>query len=47
LSLPSFPYLTVYQVSVNAVKILAVFHTARDLAGALDERKDELRRKPS
>ena len=47
LSLPSLPYLIVYQVTVNAVTILAVFHTARDLARALAERTEELRRKPS
>lgn len=38
LSVPNLPYLIVYEVSANAVTILAVFHTARDLAQALCER---------
>ena len=38
LSVPNLPYLIVYEVSANAVTILAVFHTSRDLAQALRER---------
>lgn len=32
------PYLIVYQVAVNAVTVIAVFHGARDLARALAKR---------
>lgn len=39
----SLPYLIVYDVTANRVTILAVFHTARDLAKALTERKGELK----
>ena len=38
LSVPGLPYLIVYEASAEAVTILAVFHTARDLAQALRER---------
>ncbi len=38
LSVPSLPYLIVYEVGANAVTILAVFHTSRDLARALRDR---------
>lgn len=38
LSVPSLPYLIVYTVGTEDVTILAVFHTSRDLAGALRER---------
>ena len=38
LSLSGLPYLIVYEVSAEAVTILAVFHTSRDLARALRER---------
>lgn len=38
LSLPDLPYLIVYEVRTDAVTILAVFHTSRDLAGALRDR---------
>lgn len=38
LSIPNLPYLIVYEVSVEMVTILAVFHTARDLSQALRER---------
>ena len=38
LSVPNLPYLIVYEVGANAVTILAVFHTSRDLAQALRER---------
>ncbi|MEN6534281.1 MAG: type II toxin-antitoxin system RelE/ParE family toxin [Bryobacteraceae bacterium] len=34
------PYLIVYRVGPEAVTILAVFHTARDLAKALRERME-------
>ena len=47
LSIPSLPYLLVYEVDPDTVTILAVFHTARDLAQALRDRADELRRKTS
>ena len=40
-SLPSLPYMMVYQVGTEAVTILAVFHTSRDLARALIERQSE------
>jgi toxin ParE1/3/4 len=35
----SLPYLIVYEVSAEVVTVLAVFHTSRDLARALIERK--------
>lgn len=38
LSVSGLPYLIVYEVGGEAVTILAVFHTARDLAQALRER---------
>ena len=41
LSVPGQPYLIVYEASSEAVTILAVFHTARDLARALQERMKE------
>ena len=34
------PYLIVYEVNVEAVTILAVFHTARNLAAALRDRME-------
>lgn len=40
----SLPFLIVYEVGADFVTILAVFHTARDLARALAERKSELKR---
>ena len=39
LPLPSLPYLLVYRVEVDTVTILAVFHSARDLNRALQERR--------
>ena len=42
-SVSSLPYLIVYEVGADVVTILAVFHTARDLARALAERKSELK----
>ena len=38
LSVSGLPYLIVYEVSSEAVTILAVFHTSRDLARALRDR---------
>lgn len=38
LSVSGLPYLIVYEVGAEAVTILAVFHTVRDLAQALRER---------
>ncbi|RCW77730.1 type II toxin-antitoxin system RelE/ParE family toxin [Paracoccus lutimaris] len=38
LSVPDLPYLIVYEISAEAVTILAVFHTSRDLVRALRER---------
>lgn len=38
LSVSGLPYLIVYEVSDEAVTILAVFHTSRDLAQAMRER---------
>jgi toxin ParE1/3/4 len=40
----SLPYLVVYEVGSEAVTILAVFHTARHLAQALTERRNEIKR---
>ena len=34
-SVPSLPYLIVYEVGAESLTILAVFHTARDLARTL------------
>ncbi|WP_445679695.1 type II toxin-antitoxin system RelE/ParE family toxin [Radicibacter daui] len=41
---PDLPYLVVYQAIEDTVTVLAVFHGARDLAKALDERRQELKR---
>lgn len=41
LSVPGLPYLLVYAVDTEAVTILAVFHTARDLVRALHGRMRE------
>src|SRR6185437_8688420 len=38
LSLPSLSYVMVYEIGTEAVTILAVFHTARDLRRALADR---------
>lgn len=40
----SLPYMIVYEVGAEVVTILAVFHTSRDLARALAERRSELKR---
>ena len=37
------PYLVVYEVTADILTILAIFHTARDLARALAERQDEMK----
>lgn len=39
MSVSGLPYLIVYEVIADAVTILAVFHTARDLVQALRERR--------
>ena len=39
LSVVSLPYVIVYEVSVDTVTILAVFHGARDLGRALRDRR--------
>ena len=38
LSITDLPYLIVYEVDAEVVTILAVFHTSRDLARALQDR---------
>jgi len=38
LSISGLPYLVVYEVSIEAVTIVAIFHTARNLAQALKNR---------
>lgn len=38
LSVTGLPYIVVYEVSAEAVTVLAVFHGARDLARAMAER---------
>ena len=43
LPVSSLPYIIVYEVSLDVVTILAVFHGARDLAHALAERSAELK----
>ncbi len=40
----TLPYLIVYEVGAGVVTILAVFHTSRDLAQTLAERRFELKR---
>lgn len=39
LSVTSLPYIIVYEVGRDAVTILAVFHAARDLVRAIEERR--------
>ncbi|TAN03259.1 MAG: type II toxin-antitoxin system RelE/ParE family toxin [Rhodanobacteraceae bacterium] len=39
LAVAGLPYMIVYQVTRNAVSIIAVFHGARDLVRALAERR--------
>ena len=41
LSVVSLPYLIVYEVTADALTILAVFHGARDLVRASRERRGE------
>ncbi len=43
LSISGLPYLLVYEVNSDAVIILAVFHTSRDLMRALEARQNELK----
>jgi len=43
LTIASLPYLIVYQVAAETVTILAVFHGARDLVRALNERRAGLK----
>lgn len=38
LVIPGLPYVVVYQVGEEAVTVLAVFHTSRDLVRALHDR---------
>lgn len=38
ITVPSLPYLVVYQVEAGQITIVAVFHEARDLVRALTER---------
>lgn len=40
-SVTSLPYIIVYEVGTETITILAVFHTSRDLARALSERKSQ------
>ncbi len=44
-SIVALPYLIVYEVSSDAVTIVAVFHGARDLSRALRKRRRELERR--
>lgn len=41
LSVTSLPYIIVYDVGGEVVTVLAVFHAARDLARAMEERRGE------
>jgi toxin ParE1/3/4 len=41
LNVPALPYLIVYEANAEAVTVLAVFHTSRNLARALAERERE------
>lgn len=41
LSVSDLPYLIVYEVNAEAVTIVAVFHTSRDLASAMRERRSD------
>jgi toxin ParE1/3/4 len=42
LTVVSLPYIVVYQADGETVTVLAVFHGARDLVRALEERRQEL-----
>jgi toxin ParE1/3/4 len=44
LPVPSLPYLIVYEIGADSVTIVAIFHAARDLSRALEERKAERKR---
>ncbi|MEO3432519.1 type II toxin-antitoxin system RelE/ParE family toxin [Inquilinus sp. CAU 1745] len=39
LSIPTLPYLIVYEADAETVTIIAIFHMSRDLASALAERR--------
>ena len=39
LSVTSLPYVVVYEVADEAITVLAIFHTARDLARAIEARR--------
>ncbi len=43
LSISRLSYLVVYEISEDAITILAVFHTARNLARAFEERQNEIK----
>lgn len=43
LSVSSLPYIIVYERGTHAVTILAVFHAARDMRPAIEERRKNLR----
>ncbi|MDQ2890733.1 MAG: type II toxin-antitoxin system RelE/ParE family toxin [Gemmatimonadota bacterium] len=45
LTVPGLPYQIVYQIAGDTVTVVAVFHTARDLARALADRRKELRKR--
>ncbi len=45
LTVPGLPYQIVYHIDGDAVTVLAVFHTARDMARALADRRKELRKR--
>jgi len=40
MSVPGLPYLIVYEAGPEAVTVIAVFHTSRDLARALRDRME-------
>lgn len=42
-SISKLPYLLVYEISENAITILAVFHSSRNLAKAFEERQNEIK----
>ena len=45
LTVPGLPYQIVYQIGADAVTIVAVFHTSRDMGRALSDRRKELRKR--
>ncbi len=42
-SISGLPYLLVYEISEDAITILAVFHTSRNLVRAFEERQSEIK----